>query len=59
MNKVHSVPGRIDSISRPRLRPAVRGKAKAETESGAKPDISVSDGRARLEELNFTAYNDN
>ena len=40
-HKVHSVPGRIVSISQPWLRPIVRGKVTAPVESGAKFDLSL------------------
>ncbi len=56
--KVHVVPDRIVSISRPYLRPIVRGKAKADVEFGAKLDISVVDGYTRLEKLSFDNYNE-
>ncbi len=56
--KVHTVPDRIVSISRPYLRPIVRGKARAEVEFGAKLDISVADGFVRLETLSFDNYNE-
>ena len=43
-NRCHRVDDRIVSLSRPYLRPIVRGKAKAAVEFGAKRDISVCDG---------------
>ena len=43
-NKGHSVPDRIVSVSRPFLRPVVRGKAGKPVEFGAKLDISVVAG---------------
>lgn len=55
---VHRVDDRIVSISRPFLRPIVRGKAKSPVEFGAKLDISVVDGYARLEAYSFDAYNE-
>ena len=57
-NNVHSVPGRIVSISQPYIRPIVRGKAKLPVEFGAKLDINVEDGIARLEKVSFDAYNE-
>jgi hypothetical protein len=57
-NRTHSVPDRIVSISRPFLRPIVRGKAKNPVEFGAKLDISVVDGYTRLETQSFDAYNE-
>ena len=53
-----TVKNRIVSISRPYLRPIVRGKAKANVEFGAKLDISVADGYTRLETFSFEAYNE-
>lgn len=57
-NQTHSVEDRIVSLSRPFIRPIVRGKAGKPVEFGAKLDISVSDGWARLEVLSFDAYNE-
>ena len=57
-NKVHSVPDRIVSVSRPFVRPIVRGKAGTPVEFGAKLDISVVDGWTRLEHCSFDAYNE-
>lgn len=57
-NRTHSVANRIVSISQPYVRPIVRGKAKAAVEFGAKLDISVCNGFARLEVLSFDAYNE-
>lgn len=56
--QTHSVENRIVSLSRPFIRPIVRGKAGKPVEFGAKLDISVSDGWARLEVLSFDAYNE-
>jgi hypothetical protein len=57
-NQTHSVPDRIVSLSQPFIRPIVRGKAAKPVEFGAKLDISVCDGWARLEVLSFDAYNE-
>lgn len=57
-NNTHSVSDRIVSLSQPWIRPIVRGKAKAPVEFGAKLDISVADGWARLECHSFDAYNE-
>ena len=54
----HSVPDRIVSVSQPFVRPIVRGKAGKPVEFGAKLDISVVDGRTRLECCSFDAYNE-
>ncbi len=56
--RTHTVENRIVSISRPYLRPIVRGKARAQVEFGAKLDISVTDGFTRLETYSFEAYNE-
>ena len=56
--QIHSVEDRIVSLSRPFIRPIVRGKAGKPVEFGAKLDISVSDGWTRLEVLSFDAYNE-
>ena len=57
-NHTHSVPDRIVSVSQPFIRPIVRGKAGKPVEFGAKLDISVSNGWARLEYWSFDAYNE-
>jgi len=57
-NHTHAVENRIVSLSQPHIRPIIRGKAKAKVEFGAKLDISVVEGYARLEELSFEAYNE-
>ena len=54
----HSIPGRIVSLSQPWVRPIVRGKVHANTEFGAKLHISLVDGYARMERLDFEAYNE-
>ena len=52
------VENRIVCISKPFIRPIVRGKAKTPVKFGAKYDVSV-DGKehARLERISFDAYN--
>lgn len=57
-HRTHSVPNRIVSLSQPFVRPIVRGKAGKPVEFGAKLDISVVDGWARLEFCSFDAYNE-
>ena len=57
-NRTHSVPDRIVSVSQPFVRPIVRGKAGKPVEFGAKLDISVVDGWARMECCSFDAYNE-
>lgn len=54
----HSVPQRIVSLSQPWVRPIVRGKARANTEFGAKLHVSLVNGYARIERLDFEAYNE-
>lgn len=56
--KTHSIPHRIVSLSQPHVRPIPRGKAKAKTEFGAKLHISMVDGYARIERLDFETYNE-
>jgi hypothetical protein len=55
---IHTVENRIVSISRPYLRPIVRGKARSPVEFGAKLDISVTGGYTRLETFSFEPYNE-
>lgn len=57
-NNTHKVPDRIVSISQPYIRPIVRGKAKEPTEFGAKLDLSIDNGFARVEKLSFDPYNE-
>jgi hypothetical protein len=57
-NNTRSVPCRIVSLSQPHVRPITRGKAKAKTEFGAKLHISMVNGYARMERLDFEAYNE-
>lgn len=57
-NKTHTVPDRIVRISQPHIRPIVRGKAKVPTEFGAKLDLSIENGFARIEKLSFDPYNE-
>ena len=56
--KTHSVPHRIVSVSQPHIRPVPRGKARVKTEFGAKLHISMVDGYARMERLDFETYNE-
>ena len=56
-NYTHSVENRIVSVSKPFVRPIVRGKAGKPVEFGMKLDISVTDGWTRLEYRSFDAYN--
>ena len=53
-----STENRIVSISQPWVRPIVRGKAKCDTEFGAKVTISMVDGYAFVNKLSWDAYNE-
>ena len=57
-NNTNKVPDRIVSISHPYVRPIVRGKAKEPKEFGAKLDLSIDNGIARIEKLSFDPYNE-
>jgi transposase, IS5 family len=52
------VENRIVSIHQPWVRPIVRGKTAAPTEFGAKVELSMNNGYARVEEIRWDAYND-
>ncbi len=54
----HSIPRRIVSLAQPWVRPIVRGKAHANTEFGAKLHVSLVNGYARIERLDFEPYNE-
>lgn len=56
--RVNIIPHRIVSISQPHVRPIVRNKAKARTEFGAKVTISLVDGYAMIDTLNWESYNE-
>ena len=49
---------RIVSLSKPHVRPIVRGKASAAVEFGAKLSVSVIDGKTYLDRLSWDAYNE-
>ena len=53
-----SHPNRIVSVHQPHVRPIVRGKAKANTEFGAKINLSEVEGFSRIDRLNWDAYNE-
>jgi len=57
-DKSHSVEDRIVSIHQPHVRPIVRGKAKAKVEFGAKINVSLQDGYARIDHFDWNAYNE-
>ena len=56
--RTHSVEHRIVSLHQPHVRPIVRGKATAPVEFGAKIEVSLVDGYARLEKLSWEAFNE-
>ena len=57
-SKTHSCDHRIVSIHQPHVRPIVRGKAKAKVEFGAKVNISLQDGFARIDRFEWEAFNE-
>ena len=56
--RTHSVKDRIVSLSQPHVRPIVRGKAKTPVEFGAKIEMSLVGGYARIEKLSWDAFNE-
>lgn len=57
-NKTHRISDRIVSISQPHVRPMVRGKAKAETEFGAKVAVSMVEGYIFVDKLRWDPFNE-
>lgn len=57
-NRTHSIEHRIVSIHQPHVRPIVRGKARNKTEFGAKLHLSLVDGFAFIDHLEWEAYNE-
>jgi IS5 family transposase len=57
-NKVHQIKDRIVSICQPHVRPIVRGKAKANTEFGAKVAVSMVDGYMYVDRLSWDSFNE-
>ena len=57
-HRTHCVSDRIVSFHQPWVRPIVHGKVKAATEFGAKYDMSIDGGIARIERTSFDAYNE-
>ena len=57
-NKKHRVENRIVSIHQSWVRPIVRGKANAAVEFGAKIEVALMDGYARVEDLRWDAFNE-
>jgi len=56
--KSNSCQDRIVNIHQPHVRPIVRGKAKAKVEFGAKINVSLQDGFARIDRFDWRAYNE-
>ena len=57
-NKVNSVEQRIVSIHQPHVRPIVRGKRNAKVEFGAKIQVSLMNGFAFLDDLEWEAFHE-
>ena len=57
-DKKHRVENRIVSIHQPWVRPIVRGKANAAVEFGAKIEVALYGGYARVEDLRWDAFNE-
>lgn len=57
-NRSHHMEDRIVSIHQPHVRPIVRGKAKANVEFGAKFAISLVNGYAFVEKLEWDNFNE-
>ena len=53
-----SIPNRIVSLSKPHLRPIVRGKEVKSVEFGAKVNNILVDGTSFIEKLSFNAFNE-
>ncbi len=54
----HQVDHRIVSIHQPQIRPMVRGKEKHKVEFGPKINVSLQNGFARIQDIEFEAYNE-
>lgn len=57
-HKGRYIEDRIVSISKPHVRPIVRGKSGAEVEFGAKLSVSVIEGNVFLDRLSWDAYHE-
>jgi hypothetical protein len=57
-NKSHRIEDRIVSIHQPHVRPIVRGKSNASVEFGAKLSVSLGDGLAFLDVIQWDAYHE-
>ena len=56
--KINKHPDRIVSLRQPHVRPIVRGKARNNTEFGAKLSCSLVDGNIFLDHLSWDAFNE-
>lgn len=56
--KKHSTKDRIVNIHQPYVRPIPRGKAKSQTEFGAKIGVSLVEGFSRITTLSWDAYSE-
>ena len=56
--RTHQIEDRLVSIHQPHVRPIVRGKAKAKTEFGAKINISLLSGYAKVDHFDWDAFNE-
>ncbi len=56
--KTKSISNRIVSIHQPHIRPIVRGKQGRNVEFGAKINVSLQEGYARIDQLNFESFNE-
>lgn len=57
-DKSNSCEDRIVNIHQPHVRPIVRGKAKSKVEFGAKINVSLQEGYARIDRFEWDAYNE-
>lgn len=57
-NKTHQCDDRIVSIHQPHVRPIVRGKTNGYVEFGSKINMSLDNGFARIDRLNWDAFNE-
>ena len=57
-NRRESIPDRIVSVSKPYVRPIVRGKEVKSVEFGAKCNNIMVDGISFIEKLSFNAFNE-
>ena len=57
-NNTERIENRIVSVSQPHVRPIVRGKARVNTEFGAKISVSCFDGYVFVERISWDNYNE-